>query len=242
QEIEYRQSAVILINDLKKKLAGEYTHVSYVDNGMSPRTLGKSDFFSDTIHPTGAGNRVLAYQLFKYLNKKFKAGESFVKTDSETNWSKNKLELEYLKSIFASNRTEDLSFAGCLALHGDQCAYLATKSILKRNVYITGINEFVLGSILQYPVAIKNPDTRDLLESLMKTAVLSNPDFSVSYWILGVLYSITKKNHLAKKNFEEAFKMNPLLRDFYFPENANRFLKNFRQDPFIISFSRFVYI
>jgi lysophospholipase L1-like esterase len=68
QEIEYRQSVVILINDLKKKLAGEYTHVSYVDNGTSPRTLGKSDFFSDTTHPTGAGNRILAYQLFKYLN------------------------------------------------------------------------------------------------------------------------------------------------------------------------------
>ena len=118
--------------------------------------------------------------------------------------------------------------------------YLATNSILKRNVYITGINEFVMGSILQYPVAIKNPDTRDLLESLMKTAVMSNPDFSVSYWILGTLYSITKKNHLAKKYLEEAFKMNPLLRDFSFAENANKFLKNFRQDPFIINFSRFI--
>jgi len=70
QEIKYRQSAVIYINSLKKKLAKEYKHVSYVDNGLSPLTVGKSKFFDDTIHPTGSGNRVLAFQLFKYLNER----------------------------------------------------------------------------------------------------------------------------------------------------------------------------
>jgi hypothetical protein len=44
---------------------------------------------------------VLAFQLFKYLNERYKFGKTFDQKYREENWSKNKLELEYLKSIFA---------------------------------------------------------------------------------------------------------------------------------------------
>jgi hypothetical protein len=238
QEIEYRQSAVIYINSLKKKLAKEYKHVSYVDNGLSPLTVGKSKFFADTIHPTGSGNRVLAFQLFKYLNERYKFDETFRQKYREESWSKNKLELEYLKSIFASNQTEDLSFSACLALHDGLCTY--KDDPIPAHVHMTGINEFVLGSMLQYPLVVKNPDIRKLFESLMKNAIALDPDFSVSYWIFGTFYSITGEKELARKYLNESFKINPLLRDFSFTKNANRFLKKFQRDPFVIDYIRFI--
>ena len=238
QEIGYRQSALMHINSLKKKIANEYKHVFYVDNGLSPLTKGKSQFFADTIHPTGAGNRVLAFQLFKYLNEKYKFGETFGQKYSEENWSKNKLELEYLKSIFASNQTEDLSFSACLALHGGVCTH--KQVAITKHVHMTGINEFILGSILQFPLVSKSPDFKSLFENLMRKAIDLSPDFSVSYWIFGTFYSINGEKELARKYLEEAFKINPLLKDFSFIKNAKKFLKNFRQDPFIFNFRKFV--
>jgi hypothetical protein len=238
QENGYRQSAVIHINSLKKKLANEYKHVIYVDNGLSPLTPGKSKFFEDTIHPTGAGNRVLAFQLFKYLNKKYKFGETFGQKYGEENWSKNKLELEYLKSIFASNQTEDLSFSACLALHGGVCTHMQVA--IPKHVHMTGINEFVLGSILQFPLVPMNTDFKKFFENLMRKAIHLSPDFSVSYWVFGTLYSITGEKELARKYLKEAFKINPLLKNFSFIENSRNFLKNFRKDPFVIDYMRFV--
>jgi lysophospholipase L1-like esterase len=238
QEIGYRQSAVMHINTLKKKIANEYKHVSYVDNGLSPLTADKSQFFNDTIHPTGAGNRVLAFQLFKYLNERYKFGETFGQKYREENWSKNKLELEYLKSIFASNQTEDLSLSACLAFHGRHCTYL--RGAISKHVYMTGINEFVLGGILQFPLVSKSSDFKNIFETLMRKAIDLSPDFSVSYWIFGTFYSNTGEKELARKYLGEAFKKNPLLKDFSFKKNANEFLKNFRQDPFIFDFKEFV--
>ena len=226
QEIGYRKSAVMHINSLKKKIANEYKHVFYVDNGLSLLTIDKSKFFDDTIHPTGAGNRVLAFQLFKYLNERYKFGETFGQKYREENWSKNKLELEYLKSIFASNQTEDLSFSACLALHGGICTF--HQDVIPKNIHMTGINEFVLGSILQFPLMSKSPDFKNLFEKLMKKAIDLSPDFSVSYWIFGTFYSITGEKELSRKYLEEAFKINPLLKDFSYIKNANEFLKNFR--------------
>ena len=238
REIKYRQRAVIYINSLKKKLAAEYKHVFYIDNGLSPLTVGKSKFFDDTIHPTGAGNRVLAFQLFKFLNERYEFDEAFRQKYREESWSKNKLELEYLKSIFASNQTEDLSFSACLALHDGLCTY--KRDFISGHVHLTGTNEFVLGSILQFPIAVKNPDSKNLFEGLMKNAIALDPDFSVSYWIFGTLYSIYGEKELARKYLEESFKINPLLRDFSFIKNANRFLKKFQRDPFVIDHMSFV--
>ena len=232
QEIEYRQRAVIYINSLKKKLSEEYQHVFYIDNGVSPLTVGKSKFFSDTIHPTGAGNRVLAFQLFKYLNERYKFDRTFHQKYREESWSKNKLELEYLKSIFASNQTEDLSFSACLALTHGVCTY--KHGSVPKHAYMTGINEFVLGIILRFPILTKNSDSKNIFESLMKTAIALDPDFSASYWIFGTFYSITGEKELARKYLNESFKINPLLSDFSFIKNVNRFLKQFQRDPFVI--------
>ena len=201
-------------------------------------TAGKSKFFDDTIHPTGAGNRVLAFQLFKYLNERYKFGETFGQKYLEENWSKNKLELEYLKSIFASNQTEDLSLSACLALHDGVCTF--KQNAIPKHVHMTGINEFVLGSILQFPIAVKNPDSKNLFESLMKKAIALAPDFSVSYWVFGAFYSTAGEKELAGKYFDKASKINPLLRDFSFIKNSTKFLKNFRQDPFIFDFRKFI--
>ena len=44
-EINYRQKVLIIINSLKRKLAGDYEHVFYVDSGLSPLTRNKMFFF-----------------------------------------------------------------------------------------------------------------------------------------------------------------------------------------------------
>jgi lysophospholipase L1-like esterase len=217
REINYRQKVLILINSLKRKLAEDYKHVFYVDNGLSPLTAGKSKFFADTVHPTGAGNRVLAFQLFKYLNERYKFGETFNENCREESWSRNKLELEYLKSIFASNRIEDLSFSGCLALHEGICTNMSTSEkfySVRKYIYVTGTVEFVLGSVLQYPFAINNFNVKKLLEGLMKKSIEANSDFSLSHWVFGTLYSTVGENDLAGKYLDKAYKMNPLLKGF----------------------------
>jgi lysophospholipase L1-like esterase len=238
EEIKYRQSSVLYINSLKKKIANEYKHVFYIDSGVSPLTEGKSEFFAGTAHLTGAGNRVLAFQLFKYLNERYKFSKTFSQKYREENWSKNKLELEYLKSIFASNQTEDLSFSACLALHGGVCTY--KQDSIPKHVHMTGINEFVLGSILQFPLVSKSSDFKSLFENLMRKAIDLSPNFSVSYWIFGTFYSINGEKELARNYLEQAFKINPLLKDFSFKRNSIEFMKNFRKDPFIFDFRKFV--
>ena len=74
----------------------------------------------------------------------------------------------------------------------------------------------------------------------MKNAIALDPDFSVSYWIFGTFYSIYGEKELARKYLDESFKINPLLRDFSFTKNANRFLKKFQRDPFVIDHMQFV--
>ena len=243
REINYRQKVLVLINSLKRKLAEDYKHVFYVDNGLSPLTAGKSKFFADTVHPTGAGNRVLAFQLFKYLNERYKFGETFNENYREESWSRNKLELEYLKSIFASNRIEDLSFSGCLALHEGICTNMSTSEkfySVRKYLHVTGTVEFVLGSMLQYPFAINNSNIWKFLEGLMKKSIEANSDFSLSHWVFGTLYSIVGENDLANKYLDRAYEMNPLLKGFSFKKNADEFNKIFKKNPFLFDYIKFV--
>jgi len=242
REINYRQKVLILINSLKRKLAEDYKHVFYVDNGLSPLTRKKMLFFADAIHPTGSGNRVLAFQLFKYLNEKLRLNENFVEKYRKESWSRNKLELEYLKSIFASNRIEDLSFSGCLALHEGICTNMSTSEkfdSVRKYLYVTGTVEFVLGSMLQYPFAIKNSNIRGLWEGLMKKSIDINSNFSLSYWVFGTLYSILGEKDLASKYLGIAYKMNPLLKGFSFKKNADQFEEKFKKNPFIYDYANF---
>ena len=242
REINYRQKVLILINSLKRKLAEDYKHVFYVDNGLSPLTRKKMLFFADAIHPTGSGNRVLAFQLFKYLNEKLRLNENFVEKYRKESWSRNKLELEYLKSIFASNRIEDLSFSGCLALHEGICTNMSTSEkfdSVRKYLYVTGTVEFILGSMLQYPFAIKNSNIRGLWEGLMKKSIDINSNFSLSYWVFGTLYSILGEKGLASKYLGIAYKMNPLLKGFSFKKNADQFEEKFKKNPFIYDYANF---
>jgi hypothetical protein len=242
-EINYRQKVLIIINSLKRKLAEDYEHVFYVDNGLSPLTRKKMFFFADTIHPTGSGNRVLAFQLFKYLNEKLRLNENYVEKYLKKSWSRNKLELEYLKSIFVSSRIEDLSFSGCLALHEGICTNMSTSEkfySVRKFINVTGTVEFVLGSMLQFPFARKNLEIREFWVGLMKKSIEVNADFSLSHWVLGTLYLMTGENNLASKYLERAYQMNPRLKTFSFKKNADKFKESFKKNPFISDYIKFV--
>ena len=151
--------------------------------------------------------------------------------------------MEYLKSIFASNRIEDLSFSGCLALHEGICTNMSTSEkfySVRKYIHVTGTVEFVLGSILQYPFAINNSNVWKFLEGLMKKSVEANSDFSLSHWVFGTLYSIAGENDLASKYLDRAYKMNPLLKGFSFEKNADKFKESFKRNPFIFDYIKFV--
>jgi tetratricopeptide (TPR) repeat protein len=86
----------------------------------------------------------------------------------------------------------------------------------------------------------KSSDFKSLFENLMRKAIDLSPDFSVSYWIFGTFYSINGEKELARNYLEQAFKINPLLKDFSFKRNSIEFMKNFKKDPFIFDFRKFV--
>ena len=185
----------------------------------------------------------MAFQLFKFLNGKLRLNENYVEKYLKESWSRSKLELEYLKSIFVSNRIEDLSFSGCLALHEGICTNMSTSEkfySVRKFIYVTGTVEFVLGSMLQFPSAINNPAIWEFWVGLMRKSIEVNPDFSPSHWVLGTLYSMVGKNNLASNYLERAYKMNPRLNTFSFKKNADKFKESFKKNPFIFDYIKFV--
>ena len=83
---------------------------------------GKKFFISGISHPTGEGNRLLAYAIVKAIHEELKITPSFEKPYSDDQTLKqNQLEIEYLKSLFISNNIEDISYSGCVSLHQHCC-------------------------------------------------------------------------------------------------------------------------
>jgi lysophospholipase L1-like esterase len=165
-EIEYRKKAFLSINKIKRKLAKEYSHVSYIDNGLSDNAIKKQDFFSDPVHPTGSGNRIMAYNIYESLIAQINNTSGNKDPNGNLAISKNKLELQYLKGLFASNRIEDLSSSGCIAVGKISCS--AMHKTLTGPIYVTAAVEFALGSMLQFSSDIKTPELAEQIERILK--------------------------------------------------------------------------
>lgn len=239
-EITYRQQALLSANKIKVKLAREYSHASFVENGLSINIPAKNDFFFDTIHPTGSGNRIMAFRLLEPIMGLVNNTDENKINIFNKNWSKNSLELEYLKSIFASNRIEDLTDSGCVALNNSFCSSAHKK--LRGFIYVRAINEFALGSLLQFPEEIKKPVHFRKIEGLLKESILMGPDNSVSPWVLGALYSTLNNRKLAAEYFLEAEKLNPLLKKISFEKEKLIFKENYKRNPFIDDYLEFINI
>jgi hypothetical protein len=234
KEIEFDKKWLIKVRQFYKKLARDYDHVFYIsDIGLSSSTSGKHLFFPDSIHPSGSGNRILAYKIYEKLIRELGVltSNNFL---SKNDHSKNQKDLEvlHLKSIFAASRIEDISYSACLALH-KQCVNTPIKNrkLIQPGFfteYAPSIVEFTLGSILQFKNQVSNPEIKFLFEKILNLAISKQPDFASPYWVLGQLYRIWGSEQKAKLFLNQAFELNPHLKKVSFDRNFKEFRKNFK--------------
>ena len=237
EELFYRQQVLLATNRIKIKLAREYMHASYVENGLSINIPAKKDFFFDTIHPTGSGNRVMAFKLLEQVTSLVSGKDNKIKV-TKSKMSKNSLELNYLKSIFASNGIEDLADSGCIALSKSFCS--SQHKNLEEFIYVLAINEFTLGSLLQFPEETKKLKLFRKLEGLMKISISMSPDNSISHWVLSCLYLMMGEKNLSKKYLLKSIQLNPLLKKISFEKERLIFQKNYNRNPFIVDYFNFI--
>ena len=179
----------------------------------------------------------MAFKLLKPIISLVDRNDNRIKV-AKLNRSKNSLEVDYLKSIFASNRIEDLADSGCVALSNSFCS--SVHKNLEEFVYVRAINEFALGSLLQFPEDTKKPKLFRKLESLLKKSILMNPENSITPWILSCLYLIMEETSLSEKFLLNSIQLNPLLKTVSFEEERLIFQKNYKRNPFISDYLEFV--
>ena len=113
KKMRYVRKAGLKINSLKKQVVNEFPEIEFINNGISFDSRGKALFFADSIHPNSAGNRIIAFEIFKaIINILNLEEESDIPVDKPP-FSGDPLEIEYLKSLFLSNEIEDLSSSAC---------------------------------------------------------------------------------------------------------------------------------
>jgi lysophospholipase L1-like esterase len=238
-ELEFYKNVIPTINQALKSLADSYSNVFFIKSGISFQTPNKFLFFHDWVHPTGAGNRVLAYKVFQFisnrLNSRINMEQEISKKDYE---SYNQLELEYLKSLFVANQIEDMSYVTCVVLHG-KCTHLEPK--VKAIEYVTSVIEFSLGLLLQFQEETMNtPKLQRLVEYHLLKAIELQPDISLHYWVLGQVYMLKGQNQLALKYERNSIQINPLLNNISFNSLFNKFIKKHKPNPLVISVSNFI--
>ena len=68
-EMGYYWDAGLKTNKLIKQVATEFPNVFPITHALSFGTTGKEMFFSDNIHTTGSGNRILAYNIHEKIKR-----------------------------------------------------------------------------------------------------------------------------------------------------------------------------
>ena len=87
---------------------------------------------------------MLAFDIYKNIQRVF--GEEYQPQIELLN--KNELELEYLKSAFASFEMEDFSSTTCVVIYS-MCTFVT--SIISANEYVTNIVNHLYWSISEFP-------------------------------------------------------------------------------------------
>jgi tetratricopeptide (TPR) repeat protein len=217
EECERDKKYILLVekvNQLYQELAELHSHVFFINNGVSLNSSGKNFFFKkDKAHLTGSGNRILAYGVKLAINDRLKIDSELPKPFTNQTISSNQLEIEYLKSLFLSNKIEDLIYSGCVVFN-DKCIY--TDSNRKEEEWSTSVVEFSLGSFLQYEKGALSSDIKIDIENLLKKVIAKNPKFSLAHWVLAQVLSANGERASAKKHEIISFELNPLLKDFDF--------------------------
>jgi lysophospholipase L1-like esterase len=224
--IHYEREVGGKINFLKKTLAEEHTNAFYINSGVSFSTTYKKLFFLDAIHLTGEGYRLLAYGIYKGINKKLNIHNDVDLPNSEKTINKQQLEIYHIKSILTAFKLEDFSYAGCVSIF-KECTF--KKISLPNLEYATSLVSFSLGSLLKFSQEIKASNVHNNLELFLNEAIKIAPLYSVSYWTLAELYSIVGKKDLENKFKSKAYKLNPLLKNISF-KKLQKFYKKRHKD------------
>ena len=103
-EMNYRLQFGLKVNQLIRQLASEFENTFHVNHSISFDTGLKAEFFSDEIHPSYAGNRLLAFNIMQTINQLNFEDKTEIKKLYKKSLNKKELEIEYLKSIVSSFR------------------------------------------------------------------------------------------------------------------------------------------
>lgn len=240
QELKYHQQAGLRINSLYEHLEKKYKNVFYITSGLSFNSRGKQMFFSDPIHQTESGNRIQAFAVYQNLVKKLNIHEEQkILFPQKEIISHNLLELGYVKGIFQANQIEDLSYSGCIAFHG-KCDVESNNDNF--DFQVNGILEFVLGSWLQFRSDVRVTNNRLTLNKLLSKVMEMKPNYSLAYWVSGILNKEWQENTKSNENFRKAFSLNPLLKNVDFEKEYRSFQDRTTPNPFLVKLNDLIFI
>ena len=233
--MNYQLKSGLKMNKLIGQVASQFENAFHVNHSISFGTGLKAVFFFDEIHPTGAGNRLLAFNIMEKINQLNSKDKKPIKSNHSKSFDKNELETEYLKSIVSSFRIEDLSFTACIVFHG-RCTFVPG---IDRGEFVASVSEFSLGILLNFPEDLRRPEIYELIEkSLIKSTQLI-PHFSPPYWILSQFYYNVGQIEAAKLWNQKANFINPLMNDPLFFESLRGHKTNIKNNKFFKSLPDF---
>ena len=236
-QMNYQLNSGLKMNQLIRQVALDFENTFHVNHSISFDTEFKGIFFSDEIHSTGAGNRLLAFDIYKNIQRVL--GEEYQTQVKLVHKSmhKNELEFEYLKSIFTSFEMEDLSSTTCVLIYG-MCTFVT--SIISVNEYVTNVVNHSLGLFLNFPEEISQPKYFKSLEASLLRAIQMRSDFSPTYWVLSQLYELNGKTDQATNFKIKAVQINPLLQEFSLEKGIKIFRGGVKNNPMINTLDKFI--
>ena len=240
EHMDYRLKAGLKMNELIRQTPVEFENAFHVHHSISFGSEYKSLYFWDEIHSTGAGNRLLAFNVMEKISQLTSKEKKIIKKNKNKAFNKKELEIEYLKSIVSSFSIEDLAFTSCTVYYGG-CSFV--KSVAgdeQGGLYITSVTEFSLGVLLNFSDHLRHPEIYKLIEKSLKKIIKMSPDFSPPYWVLSQLYYSTGEMEVGNLWGQKAHLINPLLGESKFLELFNGYKKKIRNNKLLISLPDFL--
>ena len=238
--MDYRLKAGLKMNELIRQAPLGFENAFHVNHSISFGSEYKSLYFWDEIHSSGAGNRLLAFNIMEKISHINSKKKKLIKNKKNKALNKKELEIEYLKSIVSSFSIEDLAFTSCVVYYGG-CSFV--KSVTgdeQGGLYITSVTEFSLGVLLNFSDHLRHPEIYKLIEKSLKKIIKMSPDFSPPYWVLSQFYYSTGEMEVGNLWGQKAHLINPLLGESKFLELFNGYKKKIRNNKLLISLPEFL--
>lgn len=236
EHLDFMLTLGIKMNELIEKVSSEFENAFHVHHSISFGSEFKPLFFSDEIHPTGAGNRLIAFNVMEKINSLNAKDKKLIENQKNKSFNKNELEIEYLKSLLSSFTIEDLSFTTCMVLYR-RCTFVVG---LAGAEYATSVTEFSLGVLLNFAESLAHPEIHDLIEKSLQQSIEILPDFSPPYWVLSQFYYATGEKKAGNLWLKKAQTINPLFDDPLFHQSIREYRKNIKNNKLLRSLPDFL--